>query len=121
MCVCPIKNGDFDESGLLSGEVDDGDAGAAEADVFVMGGLDAGAGAQELAYGLTQGAGAGAVEDADASLGELDGVVDEVHCGLDGLVGAHAADVDFGLEGELLLAQFLGGGGGDEGGGLLGV
>ncbi len=99
-------------------EFDDGDAGAAKAHILVVVVADGGDGAQVLAYGLAQGAGAGAVEDAHAGLVELYGVVDKVLHGLDGLVGTHAAHVYLAFEVELAAARALYGGGADKGGGF---
>ena len=83
-------------------DFDDGDAGAAETDVFVAVVGYAADGVEVLADDGAQRAGAGAVEDAHAVLLEEDGVVDEVVDGREGFFGAHTAHVEFGAEVELL-------------------
>ncbi len=60
---------------MLLGEVDDGDAGASEADVFVMVGDYVGVDAELLSDECLQDAMASAVEDSHFLSGELDGIV----------------------------------------------
>ena len=83
-------------------DFDDGDAGAAETDVFVAVVGHATHGVEILADDGAQGAGAGAVEDAHAVLLKENGIVDEVVDGGEGFFGAHAAHVEFGTEMEFL-------------------
>ena len=83
-------------------DFDDGDAGAAETDVFVAVVGYATHGVEVLADDGAQGAGAGTVEDAHAVLLEEDGVVDEIVDGREGFFGAHAAHIEFGAEVEFL-------------------
>ena len=83
-------------------DFDDGDAGAAETDVFVAVVGHATDGVEILADDGAQGAGAGAVEDAHAVLLKENGIVDEVVDGGEGFFGAHAAHVEFGTEMEFL-------------------
>ncbi len=79
-------------------EIDDGDAGAAEADVFVAEGGDVGVGFQLLADEGLEDAVACAVKDAEARGVELHGVVEEVGDGLQGFVCPHSSYVDLVLE-----------------------
>lgn len=83
---------------MFSLNLDHCDAGATELDVLVVVVGDAGEGAEVLTDSEAEGAGAGAVEDADLGHGEEDGIVEEVHHGLEGFVGTHASDVDLLLE-----------------------
>ena len=76
-----------------------------------MVGPDALNGIEVVAYILTQGACAGAVENSDARATEAYGIVDEVSDVLQSLVDALAAEVNLGFEIELALA--LGGVRGD--------
>ena len=91
----------------MSGEVDDCDAGASEADVFVMVGGDVGVDSELCADESLQDTVACTVEDADLTCGELDCVVKEVRDGLYGFVGSHATHVDLILEVELTTATVL--------------
>lgn len=86
-------------------DFDDGDAGAAETDVFVAVVGYAADGVEILADDGAQGAGAGAVEDAHAVLLEEDGVVDEIVDGRERFFGTHTAHIEFGTEVELLLVD----------------
>ena len=86
-------------------DFDDGDAGAAETDVFVAVVGYAADGVEVLADDGAQRAGAGAVEDAHAVLLEEDGVVDEVVDGREGFFGTHTTHIEFGTEVELLLVD----------------
>ena len=83
-------------------DFDDGDAGAAETDVFVAVVGYAADGVEILADNGAQGAGAGAVEDAYAVLLKEDGVVNKIVDGGEGFFGAHTAHVEFGAEVEFL-------------------
>lgn len=92
-------------------EIDNGDAGAAEADVFVAEGGDVGVGFQLLADEGLEDAVACAVKDAEARGVELHGVVEEVGDGLQGFVCPHSSYVDLVLEFELAFATLVTGGG----------
>ena len=83
-------------------DFDDGDAGAAETDVFVAVVGYAADGVEILADNGAQGAGAGAVEDANAVLLKENGIVDEIVDGGECFFGAHTAHVEFGAEVEFL-------------------
>ena len=89
-------------------EVDDGDAGAAEADVLVGKMGHTGDGREVLSDELAEDAVARAVEDADAVGADLDSVVDEVGHGLQGFVATHAAEVDVLVEMQALLMHRVG-------------
>lgn len=91
-----------DQRALRLLDFDDGDAGAAETDVFVAVVGYAADGVEVLADDGAQGAGAGAVEDAYAVLLKEDGIVDEVVDGRECFFGAHAAHIEFGAEVEFL-------------------
>lgn len=86
-------------------DFDDGDACAAETDVFVPVVGYAADGVEVLADDGAQGASAGAVEDAHAVLLEENGIVDEVVDGREGFFCTHAAHIEFGTEVELLLVD----------------
>jgi len=87
-------------------EGDDGDAGATELDVFVVDRGDGGDSAGVFLDLFVEDAVAFAVDDADLGHAEHDGIVDVVHDGVEGLVQAGAAYVDFRTEGELSLCYF---------------
>ena len=82
----------------LSGESDNGDAGATELHMLVAVRGYTGNRIEVLAQSLPQGAGAGAVEDAHFTLIKLYGVVDEICDCLNGLIDTHAAHIDLALE-----------------------
>ena len=86
-------------------DFDDGDAGAAETDVFVAVVGHAAHGVEVLADDGAQGAGAGAVEDAHAVLLEENGIVDEIVDSRERFFGTHTAHVEFGTEMEFLLVD----------------
>ena len=89
----------------------------AKLDVLVVVILDGGYSVEVLAYQVAQDAVSGAVEDADAAHADERGIVNKVHYGLNGLVTAHSAHVNIGLEREFavvdvfvsLLAHICGG------------
>ena len=96
-------------------EFDDGDADAAELDVFVFEAADVGDGGEVVADELAEDTCTCAVQDSyGGDVGE-NGVVDEVGDGLYGFVAAHAADVYFMFEMELFFVEGVGGLGADKG------
>lgn len=99
----------------MSGEVDDGDAGTAETDVFVVVGGYATDCGEVVADALAEGTCACTVEYADALGAELDGIVDKIGDCLQCFISPHATHVYLLLEVKLPAAEVVGGGGTDEG------
>ena len=91
-----------DQRALRLLDFDDGDAGAAETDVFVAVVGHAADGVEVLADHGAQGAGAGAVEDAYTVLLEENSIVDEVVDGREGFFCTHSSHIEFGTEVEFL-------------------
>ena len=77
----------------VSANIDHGDARSAELYVLIAAGDDGRIGAQVLADELSKDAAARSVKDAHTAHAHKDGVVDEIHHGIDGLVATHAAHV----------------------------
>ena len=91
----------------MSPEVDNSDSVAAELDVLVVIILYGGNGVEVLADQVAQYSVSCAVEYADAAHSYEGGVINEVHYGLDGLVTAHSAYVDIGLEGQFAVVDVI--------------
>ena len=79
----------------------------AKLDVLVVVVLDGGYGVEVLANQVSQDAVSGAVEDADAAHADERGVIYKVHYGLNGLVTAHSAHVDIGLESQFAVVDVI--------------
>jgi len=85
--------------------IDHGDACSAELHVLVAAGDDGRVGAQVLADELSKDAAARAVKDTHAAHTHEDGIVDEVHHGIDGFIASHAAHVKVLAEAVLALVD----------------
>ena len=86
----------------------DSDASTAELHMLVAIALDTAHTVQVLTDGHFQRAGTRAMQDAHALGIELDGIIDEIGNGLQGLVGTHAAHVDIGFEIQLARTYLVG-------------
>lgn len=82
-------------------QVDDSDAGTAQADILVAVACNTEHRAEVVAYNFTQDAISGAMKNSDAFGRKLHRIVNEVcHC-LQRLVGPHAANINLRLERQL--------------------